>query len=443
MGADHQLPWRAGFRIEWRGRAVDAVGLGEKLSAWLGRVPPGQVVALGGSRLFQLIAALVAPSAGVAVLPLDKRLPADHQARLMALAEAVPAARSLGDRSSGSVRPLGLDDTWLFLPTSGTTGRPRLVELAGRQLLASARAVNRRLELSENQQWLLCLPTFHIAGLAVGWRCALAGAGVVIVEGFDPDQVLARLSHGDISHLSLVPTQLHRLLERRPHFRPPPALRMVLLGGAPASKDLVARAIEAGWPVAPTYGLTEATSQVAACQPAPARWTPGLAGRPLDHLEVALGSGGEIRLRGEALARWVREGDGRRHLLDTQGWLTTGDLGRFTPEGELQVLGRADEVVISGGEKIHPALVEAHLAGLPGVRALAVAGVADEKWGRRLVLFYEGEAPPDQVSAALRARLQGPWRPRQVVRLDRLPRTATGKVRRSRLAALVSGQSGK
>ncbi len=431
------LPWRPGFRIQWRGQAVDVAALGEKLQAKLTRVPPGKVMALAGSRLFQLMTALVAPTAGVGVLPLDKRLPADHLARMMVLADALPAGRLLRNRSHPMGQSLALDDTWLFVATSGTTGSPRLVELAGRQLLASARAVNKRLELERRHQWLLCLPTFHIAGLAIGWRCALAGAGVVIEEGFDPERILQRLVRGDITHLSLVPTQLQRLLECRPGFRPPAALEVVLLGGAPASKDLVARAIEAGWPVAPTYGLTETASQVAACRPAPHAWSPGLSGRPLDHLEVALGSNGRIRLRGEAVARWFRDEKGRHALSDGQGWLITGDLGRFTPDGELEVLGRADEVVISGGENIHPALVEAHLADLPGVRELAVAGVPDVRWGRRLVLFYSGTAMPEEVTARVRERLRGPWRPKEVVHVERLPRTATGKVQRNCLMNFI------
>jgi O-succinylbenzoic acid--CoA ligase len=315
----------------------------------------------------------------------------------------------------------------LLLATSGTTGEPRLMALSGNNLRAAAEAANRVLGLGSADCWLATLPLHHIGGLMTVLRPWLAGAGVALIHPFDPRAVLARLEAGGISHLSLVPTQLLRLLQADPAFRPPADLRVVLVGGAPLETALAERALAAGWPLCPTYGLTEAASQVATCLPPPRRWQAGLAGRVLPHLEVAITEEGRIRLRGASVAAWRLGETGARSLTDQSGWYTTGDLGRWDGQGRLHILGRADDLILTGGEKIHPAAVEAELLRCPGVEEAVVAGVEDEVWGMRVVAGYRGAWPESRVAAWAESHLAGAHRPKRFLRLEEIPRNALGK----------------
>ncbi len=422
--------------LERTGRALRRAGVGGGVVAAV-EVPP----------LERLLLLLALPAHRLPFLSLDPALPAGLRRRLLALAGASWMAEP-----GGGFRPLDFPSppdriappaaaaehrVQLLLATSGTTAEPSLVALTGTALHASAVAAGRRLGLEAEDCWLVCLPLFHVAAIQAVLRTRHAGAALVLHSRFDPETLLRRLARGDVTHLSLVPTQLHRLLEAAPDFRPPDSLRVVLLGGAPATRALVERGTDAGWPLCPTYGLTEAASMVAVHCPGEGPWSPGLAGRPLPHLEVAVDRDGRIRLRGRALAGWRLDSRGAFALAGTDGWYTTGDLGRLDGQGRLRILGRADEAILSGGEKVQPPVVEAVLAQCPGVEAVAVAGLPDARWGQRLVAAYLGEAPPDAVLAWARKRLRGPYLPAAFHRLSDLPRTPLGKIRRDRLRRIL------
>jgi O-succinylbenzoic acid--CoA ligase len=160
-------------------------------------------------------------------------------------------------------------------------------------------------------------------------------------------------------------------------------------------------------------------------------------GKPLPHVELRLDGEGRILLRGESLARYCLDERGWRPLLDEQGWLATGDLGRLDGEGRLWILGRGDELLITGGEKVHPAAIEAELEACPGLREVAVVGVEDARWGERLVACYCGDLSPAELEAWSRGRLKGAYCPRQFLRLEALPRNALGKLLRRELGQLV------
>ncbi|HHH13629.1 MAG TPA: hypothetical protein ENJ98_05280 [Thiolapillus brandeum] len=441
--------------LEWKDSGVGLAEQLERLEAHLlaqGLVPGTVVAAADPDSLLKLLLLLLLPRLGCPFLPLDPALPAAHRDRLLELANASflvggdsgkrVRLRPLAGRASGP-SPVPYDPSdpgfapsrrvQLLISTSGSQGSPRLVALTGGNLRAAAAAANRLLAFGAGDRWLLCLPLHHVAGVSVVLRAWLAGAGVVLQAPFSPGALLRRLERRDVTHLSLVPTQLHRLLQHEPGFRPPPELRVVLLGGAPADPALVQRALALGWPLCPSYGLTEAASQVATLFPPPARWSAGLAGRPLPHLEVALAGDGRIRIRGESVAPWVLEAEAAHALADGAGWFTTGDLGTLDGEGRLTVLGRADEVIISGGEKIHPAVLEAELARCPGIDEVAVVGLEDETWGSRVVACYRGAWPEARVARWAGERLRGAFRPRAFHRVARLPRNALGKLLRGEL----------
>jgi O-succinylbenzoic acid--CoA ligase len=247
---------------------------------------------------------------------------------------------------------------------------------------------------------------------------------------FRADEVARLIDDGVVTHLSAVPVTLARLLEARNGRRAPSTLRCVLLGGAAAPPALVDRAIALGYPVALTYGLTEATSQVATAPPDEVRTKPGSVGRPLRGVEVRLGTDGEIFVAGPTVAGAAARG----------GWLATGDLGRLDADGDLWVTGRLSDRIVTGGVTVEPGEVEAALLHHPSVAEVAVIGEPDETWGERIVAVVVPRDPtrPPSLEGLLelaRDSLGPAKRPRAVRIVDALPRNANGKVDRAALRA--------
>lgn len=437
----------------------------ERLARWLARLglQPGQVVALvSRSALPAALLAHALPRAGCALAPFNPRTPApwlgalleQSRAALVVADSGVPVPPALPRLDARQVEspagppagpavaagPLDPRDVHLICATSGTGGRPRPVMLSGTNLAASAAASRSRLPLGPGDRWLACLPLYHVGGLSVVYRCAEAGAEVVLHDGFDPARVAAALERGAVTHLSVVPAMLARLLEATAERAPPPALRHVLVGGGPLSRPLAERARRAGWPLRPTYGLTEAASQVATLPDWPDDWQPGLVGTPLPGFEVRIAGAqraGPIEVRGPAVTMGYASPDGLAGVGLCDGWLRTGDLGRVDERGRLTVLGRADAVLVTGGENVHPAEVEALLAACPGVEDAAVTGEPDPVWGERLIALFVGGAAEAEVEAWCRTHLGGPWRPRGFRRVSEVPRGVLGKIDRKALRALV------
>ncbi len=294
------------------------------------------------------------------------------------------------------------------MATSGTTGTAKGVILTHRAVLASARATSQRLGVDPGEhRWLACLPLNHVGGMSVVTRSLLTGTPLTVLPGFDRDQV--RAAGGPEVLVSLVPTALARVGAE--HFR------TVVLGGSAPPGHLPANVI-------PTYGLTETGSGVV------------YGGVPLPGVEVAFAPDtGEIHLRGPMLLRGYRDGT---EALTTGGWLATGDAGKLDADGRLRIHGRLTEVIISGGENIWPAPVEAALLTHPSVAEVAVAGTPDPEWGQRVVAWVVPADPAVvPVLGDLRrlvAETVAPFAaPRQVVLVDRLPRTSIGKVQRALL----------
>ncbi|HEX6734820.1 MAG TPA: AMP-binding protein, partial [Azonexus sp.] len=290
-----------------------------------------------------------------------------------------------------------------------------------------------RLGLTAGDLWLNCLPLFHIGGQAILWRCARAGAAMLLHDGFQAAAVGDDLQQHPVTHLSLVPAMLASLLDLG--VAPPPGLRVALIGGAALSQPLYERAVAAGWPLWPSYGMTESAALVAAHGPADGPWHEGLVGRPLPGMALAIGDDGRIRLRGPQLMRGYLHGEG----IAADGWLRSGDLGRLDATGCLTVLGRADDMLISGGRNVHPLEVESCLAGCPGVHDVAVSARPDPVWGDLIVAVVVGPADLGALQNHARRRLPAAALPRQLTRVDRLPRNAAGKLDRLALRQLAAG----
>lgn len=324
---------------------------------------------------------------------------------------------------------LSVDQPHWLIPTSGTEGEGKLVALTGAQLMSSVRASRERLVFSNSDVWMLCLPLFHVGGLMIPLRCAEAGAAMVLHEGFDPVCVWDDLHRHEVTHLSLVPAMLARLLEQYPGKTPPACLRVLLLGGGALPTSLARTALNADWPLCPTYGMTETASQVATLYPPPTQYTAGLVGKPLSHLQVKIEpESGRIMLRGGS----VMDGYAGQ-AVRKDAWFVTSDLGKLDAQGNLTILGRADDVLITGGEHVHPRQVENVLMECPGIEDVAVIGTPDPIWGDRLVALYSGEASQSRLQDWSRVHLPGFMRPKTFIQLPKLPRTPLGKLQRWKL----------
>ena len=339
------------------------------------------------------------------------------------------------DRNIPDCSTLPAPDTALIISTSGSEGQPKAVMLSNGNLDAAAVAANQRLPLGAGDCWLACLPLYHIGGQSILWRCAEAGASVLLHDGFDPALIARDFESRSVTHISLVPAMLARLLDAG--IKPPASLRHAMIGGAALAKPLYDRAVNANWPLNPSYGMSESAAQIATWTPSDGPWQEGLVGRALGQNELAIGDDGRIRLRGPQLMSGYLGGGG----LDQGGWLTTGDLGKIDQFGRLTVTGRADDMLISGGCNIHPLLVESCLVACPGIRDVAVTGLPDPVWGDLVVALVVGSASTDEVIDWSKARLPSAAQPRRIVHLTQLPRTPGGKLERSALRRLAKGAS--
>jgi O-succinylbenzoic acid--CoA ligase len=371
--------------------------------------------------------------------------------RLEALAAGAPDAATVAPDAVAPATRLDPNAPAVAVLTSGTAGRPKAALLSHASMAESAGAWSAALPQAAG--WLLCLGLAHVAGLGVVWRAIGAGVPLRVVPAFDAEAVLDALRRGPASHVSLVPTQLVRLLEAADRDTGDPAhpgLRAVLLGGAPIPPDLVTRALAAGWPVVPTYGLTEAGSGVTALATDDAAAHPGSAGRPLPGVQVriadpAADGTGEIQVRTPAaLSGYLGQPEATAAAFEADGWLRTGDAGRLDADGFLQVLDRRDDLLVSGGENVFPAEVEATIAEHPAIAEAGVVGRPDPTWGAvpvaAVVLRPGAPAPTDaELQAFCLARLAPYKVPVGFFVVAALPRTTSGKLRRAELRAALAG----
>ena len=353
-------------------------------------------------------------------MPVDLRLGERERAELLRGVEVL-VSQPLAEEGGApfNIADPDEDELALVVHTSGTTRTPRPVELTFGNLAAHVRAAGAVLGTDPDERWLVPMPLSHVGGLMVLVRSA-AAAGTVVLEPppFDAERVARLLREGDITLASLVPTMLARVLDAG--GRPGPRLRRVLLGGGPVPPGLLKRAVEAGFPISQTYGLTEAGSTVTLADPGDLE----TAGRPLPGLGVSIAADGEIFVNGPTVVgEW-----------DT---LRTGDLGRLDDEGRLTVVGRKSDTIVSGGENVAPAEVEAVLEEHPGVAEAGVFGRAHPSWGESVTarIVPRGEVAP--TAAELREhcveRLAGYKVPKAFELAKQLPRTASGKLLRREL----------
>jgi O-succinylbenzoic acid--CoA ligase len=347
-----------------------------------------------------------------------------------------------------------LESVQAIIYTSGTSGLPKGVMLTFANHFWGAIASAFRLGVDPDDVWLTCLPLYHVGGLAIILRSCLYGTAVELHERFDEAAISGRLDRIEISILSLVPTMLRRLLDYRSDAPWPPRLRHILLGGAALTPDLLDRCRKSAAPVSPTYGLTEAASQVATLATPGAYAKPGSVGKPLMFTRVRIegeagqplptGQLGEIVVESPTvMAGYWGQPEANKQVM-RGGALRTGDLGYLDEDGDLWVVQRRQDLIVCGGENVYPVEVEIALGSHPAVAEACVVGLPDEIWGQQVVAMValkEGQsATPDDLQKHCRTLLAGYKLPRRFLFAEELPRTASGKIHRQAVTEALAGR---
>ncbi|KAB8141646.1 o-succinylbenzoate--CoA ligase [Chloroflexia bacterium SDU3-3] len=359
-----------------------------------------------------------------------------------ALAEAPAALRE----------HIRLDNIHTIIYTSGTTGQPKGAMLAYASHWWSAIGSALNLGLRDDDRWVAVLPFFHVGGLAILMRCAIYGIATVLPSSNSADDIALAIERERGTIISVVSTLLQRMVEGRP---PPTWLRCVLLGGGPAPRQLLERCAALGIPAIQSYGMTETASQVVTLAFADALRKLGSSGKPLlpnqirieaERKEARPGEIGEILISGPSLMRgYINRPDATASAL-RDGWLHSGDLGYLDDEGFLFVIDRRSDLIISGGENIYPAQIEAVLRQHPAVAEAAVVAMPDPRWGQvpaAFVVLRQGAALDPQALAEFCAQHLARYKlPRQFLALPELPRNAGGKVVRAQLRQLLADAQG-
>ncbi len=427
---------------------------------------------------------------GANLVPLNTRLTADemqYQVENAAcdwilrttLDAPIQASIHMDDLPRNALDPnlvgtLELDAEFGILFTSGTTGKPKGTRLLWKNIYASAQASALRLGTLPDDRWLLTLPLYHIGGLSIIFRSALYGTAIILPnftdDQFDLTQLQTRMRATQPTLLSLVPTMLYRMLEEESFF--PASLRLILLGGAATSSQILERAVAENLPVATTYGLTECASQVATAMPDEARKKPGTVGKPLPGVQVHIlnndgqelppGEIGNVHVTGDIVMF------GYLYQTERRATLRTGDLGYLDADGDLFIVQRRSDLIVSGGENIYPAEVESVLSQHPAIAEACVVGIPDEQWGQRVAAaimvrrtYFDEIVAKDEKNASRSTKIQGDGAthphleeeltafcrqhlagykiPRTIGVLDTLPQTASGKVSRQDVVKLLTG----
>jgi O-succinylbenzoic acid--CoA ligase len=346
---------------------------------------------------------------------------------------------------------IDLDAPQAIIYTSGTTGQPKgAIITYGMQWW---NAVGSALNLGHDpaDRWLACLPFFHIGGLAMLWRSVIGGVGVVVHEHFDAAAVNHSIQKDGVTIISVVAVMAQRLLDNLGAARYPAAFRCMLLGGGPAPLPLLEACAAHAIPIVQTYGMTESCSQAVTLAPAAALRKLGSAGQPLAPVQLRImqgnmlaptGEAGEIQLRGPTITPgYAERPDATAIAFDAEGWFATGDLGYLDAEGYLYVLDRRNDLIISGGENVYPAEIEAALLAHPAVSEAGVCGQADPQWGQVPIAFVhlrEANATTiEELQTFLAERLARYKLPHTIHLVGPLPRNGAGKLLRRELPGMV------
>jgi O-succinylbenzoic acid--CoA ligase len=365
------------------------------------------------------------------------------------LAFAVKCEEISSPKARKFPQDINLADVQGIFYTSGTTGKPKGVPLTYGNHFHSAIASTLHLGIVPSDNWLLCMPLFHVGGLAIAWRSVINGTTLTLLPRFDEQMVLAAIAECRVTIISLVPIMLTRLLQH-PQWQNLQQLRAILLGGAPASDELIERCQQLNLPIMPTYGMTETASQITTLSPDQVSTKQGSSGLPLlgnririvdidnPQQEMSHGEIGQILVQGASVMSGYLHHRQPDAIQDD--WLYTGDLGYVDVEGYLYVVSRRDDLIISGGENIYPHEIEAILLSHPAISEACVVGICDRDWGESVavVIVSQEDLSLTEVRIFCEQKSLARYKlPKLVSVWKSLPKTASGKLLRQEIRKKV------
>ncbi|MCH8905706.1 MAG: o-succinylbenzoate--CoA ligase [Candidatus Heimdallarchaeota archaeon] len=343
------------------------------------------------------------------------------------------------------------EDIHSILMTSGTTGTPKGALLSYNNIYSSARSSQKRLGLKESDRWLLTIPLYHIGGLSIVTRGCINGTTIVIDSKFDANNLIAIILDLQITVVSLVPTMLRRLMDNNSNLNVPAKLRLILIGGGPVNQRLIMDAKSHNLPIAVTYGLTEATSQVTTALTDTIFAKPLSAGKPIDSIAVRIidpdendcqtNEIGEIVIAGSSVIRAYLTGELSKTI---EGEFRTGDLGYLDADGDLFVLSRRSDLIVTGGENVYPIEVERALSQHSLVSEICVVGIPDDEWGQIVVaaIVPQGSHTVNYTDLRnfLREKIARFKVPKKFIVFDDLPKLGLGKYDRKKISTMVKNK---
>lgn len=345
------------------------------------------------------------------------------------------------------------DTVFGYFFTSGTTtGTPKIVPLKRRQMLFAAKASAENFKPRKNHFWLLCLPLNHIGGISIILRSLLYGSAIFRMKSFHPKMITTFLTENKLFQAaSLVPTMLKRLLERSGFFVHQ-NFKAILLGGGPIETELVKECRNKGIPLVPSYGMTETCAQIAANPILKPSGTYGplksvgtifepneIRIRDENEEVVSINTTGEIWIKGPQVFDGYLNMD-NNDFFDKDGWFRTGDFGYFNANNQLFIDSRRSDRIVTGGENVSPFEIESKLKELTDIKEAAVFGISDEEWGQKVVaaLVTKNGEPINSTSIKeyLRKEVADYKIPKEIIQVNKLPKTRTDKIIRSKLPDL-------
>jgi O-succinylbenzoic acid--CoA ligase len=397
----------------------------------------GHVAAPLQTRLTARELADTVSSAGLQGILAARAFPQTHRDALGDMPVYSLAQRLEGEPPRGRVKELAEEDVAVLLCSSGSAGRVKMIPLTLRALLEHARAVCEHLKVTQHDTWLACLPFYHIGGLAIAFRCLVSEASLVIAQSADAGEINRILDEGEATIVSVVPTVLERVLAQREGVPFPKSLRAIIVGGGPVPAELLTRCPQAY----ATYGLTEAGSMVTCARPGCGDKERKTCGLPIPQTQIRIlneageeakrGEAGEIVVRGAGAAESYSEDAEAAARTFRSGWVHTGDVGRMDESGFLSVEARRTDLIVSGGENVYPAEIEAALRAHPRVMDVVVLPVDDPQWGQTpgaLVVLSPGPLlQKSHIYSFLAGRLARYKFPRKIVTTEKIPRLGHGK----------------
>ena len=346
------------------------------------------------------------------------------------------------------------DTIFGYFLTSGTTGKSKIVPLKRRQMLSAAKASARNFQPEPNHFWLLCLPLNHVGGISIIFRSLLYGSAIYRMGRFNEEMVTEFLSENPrFQAASLVPTMLSRLL-KNPLFKTHRGFKAILLGGGPTTQQLLKRSVERGIPIVSSYGMTETCAQIVAnpMTTPSGMYTPlKSVGKPFppNQLQIrdpegkVLGKNqsGMIWLKGPQVFDGYYESDEISDIFDKNMWFKTGDYGHLNGFDQLFIESRREDLIITGGENVNPVEVEEAIQKLPSIKEAVVLGIPAEEWGQKataVITLMNGKIPDlEEIKNMLSTELTDFKIPKELIVVEKLPKTVMGKVKRWELAQQI------